>query len=156
MVLLDIKHVDELKYIIFYVNYLVSHKLTHKVLATKPVSSPSTLQLTLCEGVNGKLMKLMKASKIRSILPTTSTTTPQGLVVLKHTGSDLLEETNFMSRFDPNILINGEQTESSSRSSTPNSYRKIEPEIMRRLMNDGKVNNTGIDMKGLELAPTGQ
>ncbi|CAB4488073.1 unnamed protein product [Rhizophagus irregularis] len=54
------------------------------------------------------------------------------------------------------ILINGEQTESSSRSSTPNSYRKIEPEIMRRLMNDGKVNNTGIDMKGLELAPTGQ
>ncbi|CAB4388395.1 unnamed protein product [Rhizophagus irregularis] len=41
-------------------------------------------------------------------------------------------------RFDPNILINGEQTESSSRSSTPNSYRKIEPEIMRRLMNDGK------------------
>ncbi|CAB5370997.1 unnamed protein product [Rhizophagus irregularis] len=61
-----------------------------------------------------------------------------------------------MSRFDPNILINGEQTESSSRSSTPNSYRKIEPEIMRRLMNDGKVNNTGIDMKGLELAPTGK
>lgn len=38
--------------------------------------------------------------------------------------------------------------------STPNSHRKIEPEIMRRLMNDGKINNiisSGIDMKGLEL-----
>ncbi|GET61970.1 hypothetical protein RIR_jg12042.t1 [Rhizophagus irregularis DAOM 181602=DAOM 197198] len=49
---------------------------------------------------------------------------------------DLLEETNFIDLIL--ILINGEQTESSSRSSTPNSYRKIEPEIMRRLMNDGK------------------
>ena len=38
--------------------------------------------------------------------------------------------------------------------STPNSHQKIEPEIMRRIMNDCKISNiinSGINTKGLEL-----